>query len=370
MEFLKKYCWNNFLHTQVKICVKHAFESFEQNANSLFIVSELQKHVVGECRIVSKLIDCWYHNTEVESETPGHRLGYMGHVIEMFNELLAKIKLSEDFSQLVQASMDEADLAKWQELTDTEEGFLPKIMAVQSRFLADCDPNQKKASVHEFSASPKEFSEILTNLCDAQESFEKAYSKANNELDFDTGDESNLWNENFLASAFNNALNMDELDPNTLILSNEDLGVKLGGDGDVDFFNSAIWLNKPGDADGDIEKLMLDNPWGGDANQMAVTGFGFGSDDFADFDSHFKTLPGTSTTNTATTTTSSRDEEFGTHCTQSPAAAFSTSESDPTPAATEEAGPSKSEEVAPAVPAESETAVVETATPAPVAAAE
>ena len=66
MAFLKKYCWNTFLNTQVKICVKHPIESFEQNANSLFIVSQLQKHVIGECRIVSKLIDCWYHNTEVE----------------------------------------------------------------------------------------------------------------------------------------------------------------------------------------------------------------------------------------------------------------------------------------------------------------
>jgi hypothetical protein len=282
----------------------------------------------------------------------------MGHVIEMFNELLAKIKLSEDFEQLVQASMDEADLAKWQELTDTEEGFLPKIMAVQSRFLADCDPNQKKASVHEFSASPKEFSEILTNLCDAQESFEKAYSKTSNELDFDTGDTSNLWNENFLASAFSNSLNMDELDPNTLILSNEDLGVKMSGDGDVDFFNSAIWLNKPGDADGDIAKLMLDNPWGGDANEMAVTGFGFGSDDFADFDSHFKTLPNTSTTNTATIAKTSRDDEFGTHCTQSPGAAFSTAESEPSPA-TEDAQ-TKSEELE-SVPVETVAAAVETA---------
>jgi hypothetical protein len=59
----------------------------------------------------------------------------MGHVIEMFNELLAKIKLSEEFSQLVQASMDEADQVKWRELTDSEDGFLPKIMTIQSRFL-------------------------------------------------------------------------------------------------------------------------------------------------------------------------------------------------------------------------------------------
>lgn len=66
LKLFKQYCWNNFLHKQVKSCIQAAVQSFDQvpGDSQQLTVSPLQKHLIVDCQLVPKIIDCWYHNEE------------------------------------------------------------------------------------------------------------------------------------------------------------------------------------------------------------------------------------------------------------------------------------------------------------------
>lgn len=67
LNVFKQYCWNNFLHKQVKSCITVAVQSFDQvPGDTSLIVSDLQKHLMIDCKLVSKLIDYWYCNADIE----------------------------------------------------------------------------------------------------------------------------------------------------------------------------------------------------------------------------------------------------------------------------------------------------------------
>ncbi|KAJ6635015.1 Serine/threonine-protein phosphatase 6 regulatory subunit 3-B [Pseudolycoriella hygida] len=140
LKLFKQYCWNNLLHTQVLNCVCAVFpilSPYETITEDL-PVSALQSHVVVNCKLVSKLIDCWMHNKNEEASTDrkGRRLGYMGHLIVMLNNIVEISRNSTELDALLNSSMDA------QEKTDYELALkeMDIQLVSQRRYLADIDP--------------------------------------------------------------------------------------------------------------------------------------------------------------------------------------------------------------------------------------
>ncbi|KAF6105657.1 protein phosphatase 6 regulatory subunit 3 [Phyllostomus discolor] len=86
-----KYTWNNFLHTQVEICIALILSSpFENTENSTITEQDatgdnlLLKHLFQKCQLIERILDAWDMNEKKQAEG-GRRHGYMGHLTRIAN---------------------------------------------------------------------------------------------------------------------------------------------------------------------------------------------------------------------------------------------------------------------------------------------
>ncbi|XP_049314252.1 serine/threonine-protein phosphatase 6 regulatory subunit 3 isoform X3 [Bactrocera dorsalis] len=118
----------------------------EQNktkAQTDSVPSALQIHVIEKCKLISKLIDCWKYNTEMESAEKGRRLGYMGHLIKIFKHITNSISESEHIGALIESNLsDEFELKLWQSIINPTDGDLTKALATQNKMLANCNAHE------------------------------------------------------------------------------------------------------------------------------------------------------------------------------------------------------------------------------------
>ncbi|XP_053518874.1 serine/threonine-protein phosphatase 6 regulatory subunit 3 isoform X8 [Artibeus jamaicensis] len=91
LDMFFKYTWNNFLHTQVEICIALILASpFEDTENSTITEQDsagdnlLLKHLFQKCQLVERILDAWEMNERKQAEG-GRRHGYMGHLTRMAN---------------------------------------------------------------------------------------------------------------------------------------------------------------------------------------------------------------------------------------------------------------------------------------------
>uniref|UniRef100_A0A182M0B4 Uncharacterized protein n=1 Tax=Anopheles culicifacies TaxID=139723 RepID=A0A182M0B4_9DIPT len=141
LNLFKKYPWNNFLHSRAKVCINYAIVSFDQSeggadGENQLVISSLQRHVIEDCKLVSKML-LFYVVNHVSKST---RIGYMGHLIEMFDSLCTTLKLSEEFRALVQSTLTPKEQSTLSMIVDGENSALAQILAKQRKFLADQDP--------------------------------------------------------------------------------------------------------------------------------------------------------------------------------------------------------------------------------------
>ncbi|XP_063699632.1 serine/threonine-protein phosphatase 6 regulatory subunit 3-A [Culicoides brevitarsis] len=334
LKLFKQYCWNNFLHKQVKSCITVAVQSFDQVPDDAsLIVSGFQKHLIVECNLVSKLIDCWLHNEEIQN-SKGQRLGYMGHLIEIFDILVSNVNVSVDLCALIQSTVNEDEIIKWKSLTESGDGELAKILTVQKRFLANSNPNEIDNSL------PKEFlnenfaedfyNDFDTNLqnnlddfdnfdSDIQfdnnsKLFDEVCSKNLSIFDINDEDSSKLWkndgDQNNLPFTFDNQLKLQSTSANADSPDDDEDNDDDDDERDENFHKVAsqlLWSNAQQQQQQQnllqsVASILADNPWGSSStttNAAATTGddgndmkswASFPADNFADFDSHFQSF--------------------------------------------------------------------------------
>lgn len=59
----------------------------------------------------------------------------MGHLIEIFDQLVSNISKSDELRALVESSLTESELELWQKLIATDSGDLAQILTVQKKYL-------------------------------------------------------------------------------------------------------------------------------------------------------------------------------------------------------------------------------------------
>ncbi|CRK95737.1 CLUMA_CG009194, isoform A [Clunio marinus] len=147
LKLFKQYCWNNFLHNYVKKCLVYGLKAFDTIPNSTkLVISALQRHIIVECKVADKLIDCWNVNDESQ-KSGGRRMGYMGHLIDIFNDIHSTLSVSDDFCALIESSLTlekegdgELAIDMWRRILQLNE----EEKKTQSRLLADCDPTVRQ----------------------------------------------------------------------------------------------------------------------------------------------------------------------------------------------------------------------------------
>lgn len=69
------------------------------------------------------------------SEKNGRRLGYMGHLIDMFDSLNLLVLVSHQFRALVESNLSEQEVEDWKSITDPTDGKLAAELKAQKSFL-------------------------------------------------------------------------------------------------------------------------------------------------------------------------------------------------------------------------------------------
>ncbi|NWH61918.1 PP6R3 phosphatase, partial [Geococcyx californianus] len=99
LDMFFKYTWNNFLHTQVEICVALILASPLESPENGTITDRdstdnpllkgqgdnlLLKHLFLKCQLIERILDAWEMNEKKQAEG-GRRHGYMGHLTRIAN---------------------------------------------------------------------------------------------------------------------------------------------------------------------------------------------------------------------------------------------------------------------------------------------
>lgn len=103
LDLFFHYMFNNFLHTQVEVCVSTMLSTGPPSDSSLETpdANPVVKHLLQQGRLVERILTSWEENDRVQS-AGGPRKGYMGHLTRMANALVQNTEKGPNSEQLRQ----------------------------------------------------------------------------------------------------------------------------------------------------------------------------------------------------------------------------------------------------------------------------
>uniref|UniRef100_A0A6I8PE55 Protein phosphatase 6 regulatory subunit 1 n=1 Tax=Ornithorhynchus anatinus TaxID=9258 RepID=A0A6I8PE55_ORNAN len=102
------YVYNNFLHSQVELCISNLLSSGPpgqgdgecdtptQNTHNAVV-----KHLLQRCRLVQRVLSAWEENDRIQA-AGGRRQGYMGHLTRMANAVVQSMEAGPNAALLGQ----------------------------------------------------------------------------------------------------------------------------------------------------------------------------------------------------------------------------------------------------------------------------
>nr|XP_051683890.1 serine/threonine-protein phosphatase 6 regulatory subunit 1 isoform X1 [Oryctolagus cuniculus]XP_051683892.1 serine/threonine-protein phosphatase 6 regulatory subunit 1 isoform X3 [Oryctolagus cuniculus]XP_051683893.1 serine/threonine-protein phosphatase 6 regulatory subunit 1 isoform X3 [Oryctolagus cuniculus]XP_051683894.1 serine/threonine-protein phosphatase 6 regulatory subunit 1 isoform X3 [Oryctolagus cuniculus] len=101
LDLFFHYVFNNFLHTQVEMCVSAMLSSGPPPDSSpeTPVSNPVVKHLLQRCRLVERILTSWEENDRVQS-AGGPRKGYMGHLTRVANALVQNTEKGPNAEQL------------------------------------------------------------------------------------------------------------------------------------------------------------------------------------------------------------------------------------------------------------------------------
>ncbi|XP_075164622.1 phosphatase 6 regulatory subunit 1-like protein fmt isoform X2 [Haematobia irritans] len=199
LSLFKKYCWNNFLHNEVEKCLHIALKNncpYAENPakrtdaeeidfmlginspklteNGEILPSHIQTHLIVNCHLISRLIECWTLNKENEGQNKGRRLGYMGHLIKIIEHITTCISESKHIGALIESNLkDDAEREVWKSITDSTDGELTQALTIQSKQLANWQLAKCEAGNYDVSldfSTDYSWSDAFNEVCAAIDS--------------------------------------------------------------------------------------------------------------------------------------------------------------------------------------------------------
>ncbi|XP_076622483.1 phosphatase 6 regulatory subunit 1-like protein fmt isoform X2 [Colletes latitarsis] len=115
LDLFFTYTWNNFLHTQVQLCLALAVNCDFKDTNDI-----IYANIFIKCKLIDRILEAWDKNDSKQNMENGIRQGYMGHLINIANNIVNQRKKSEDLDNFLNANLTPECLNKWKNLVNTQ----------------------------------------------------------------------------------------------------------------------------------------------------------------------------------------------------------------------------------------------------------
>ncbi|XP_011313946.1 serine/threonine-protein phosphatase 6 regulatory subunit 3 isoform X2 [Fopius arisanus] len=115
LDLFFKYSWNNFLHTQVEQCLALVINgNWEENSQSVYM------HIFSQCKLIQCILDAWTGNDTHQNTEKGIRQGYMGHLINIANNIVHQTEKCENLDTFLKVNISMECLVEWEKLVNTQ----------------------------------------------------------------------------------------------------------------------------------------------------------------------------------------------------------------------------------------------------------
>ncbi|XP_036765130.2 serine/threonine-protein phosphatase 6 regulatory subunit 1 isoform X3 [Manis pentadactyla] len=103
LDLFFHYVFNNFLHTQVEVCVSALLSAGPPSDSNpeTSAPNPVVKHLLQQCQLVERILTSWEENDRAQS-VGGPRRGYMGHLTRVANALVQNTEKGPNAEQLGQ----------------------------------------------------------------------------------------------------------------------------------------------------------------------------------------------------------------------------------------------------------------------------
>ncbi|XP_046411016.1 serine/threonine-protein phosphatase 6 regulatory subunit 3 isoform X1 [Neodiprion fabricii] len=122
LDLFFKYAYNNFLHTQVEQCIALAINTDVQEMNNV-----IYDHIFIKCKIIERILGAWQENETKQGEEKGIRQGYMGHLINIANNIVTQCEKNNILQSFLKTNLSPDCLTKWEALATNQLADINKI---------------------------------------------------------------------------------------------------------------------------------------------------------------------------------------------------------------------------------------------------
>ncbi|XP_029171427.1 serine/threonine-protein phosphatase 6 regulatory subunit 3 isoform X2 [Nylanderia fulva] len=132
LDLFFKYTWNNFLHTQVQQCLALAINCGHRDNDIIY------NNIFIKCKLIERILEAWDKNESKQTKENGVRQGYMGHLINIANNIVGQCEKSNILASFLRNNLSPECLSKWENLVNTQLVEINKIH--QTMMMGDRTP--------------------------------------------------------------------------------------------------------------------------------------------------------------------------------------------------------------------------------------
>ncbi|XP_029664004.1 serine/threonine-protein phosphatase 6 regulatory subunit 3 isoform X2 [Formica exsecta] len=121
LDLFFKYTWNNFLHTQVQQCLALAINCGNRDNDIIY------NNIFIKCKLIERILEAWDKNESKQTKENGIRQGYMGHLINIANNIVTQCEKSNILASFLKNNLSPECLSKWENLVNTQLMEINKV---------------------------------------------------------------------------------------------------------------------------------------------------------------------------------------------------------------------------------------------------